>query len=142
TDQSILRPSLWSPAAFQNHRRAHTIRRTSDALGEANGRQQERALSDHRRAARRRRRVELQPLSGKTTAGGLADQCRPRRPEDPEQMMRTALAAFMLLALAGSARAEIVSREQDIVELRLGQRGMVDDGSCPAGPSKEVPGAP
>jgi hypothetical protein len=59
-------------------------------------------------------------------------------------MMRTALAALaalMLLAFAGSARAEIVSREQDIVELRLGQRVMVDDGSCPAGQIKEVQGA-
>jgi hypothetical protein len=56
-------------------------------------------------------------------------------------MMRTALAALMLLAFAGMARAEIVSREQDIVELRLGQRIMVDDGSCPAGQIKEVQGA-
>jgi hypothetical protein len=56
-------------------------------------------------------------------------------------MMRTALAALMLLAFAGMARAEIVSREQDIVELRLGQKIMVDDGSCPAGQIKEVQGA-
>ena len=55
--------------------------------------------------------------------------------------MRTALAALMLLAFAGMARAEIVSREQDIVELRLGQKIMVDDGSCPAGQIKEVQGA-
>jgi len=55
--------------------------------------------------------------------------------------MRTALAALMLLAFAGTARAEIVSREQDIVDLRLGQRVMVDDGSCPAGQIKEVQGA-
>jgi hypothetical protein len=57
--------------------------------------------------------------------------------------MRTAfaLAALALLALADGARAEIVSREQDIVDLRLGQRVMVDDGSCPAGQIKEVQGA-
>jgi len=55
--------------------------------------------------------------------------------------MRTALAALMLLAFAGPARAEIVSREQDIVDIRLGQRVMVDDGSCPAGQIKEVQGA-
>ena len=55
--------------------------------------------------------------------------------------MRAALAVFMLLALGATARAEIVSREQDIVELRLGQRVMVDDGSCPAGQIKEVQGA-
>lgn len=55
-------------------------------------------------------------------------------------MMRTALAAIALFALAGSARAEIVSREQDIADLRLGQRVLVDDGSCPAGQIKEVSG--
>ena len=57
--------------------------------------------------------------------------------------MRTvlALAALVLFALADGARAEIVSREQDIVDLRLGQRVMVDDGSCPAGQIKEVQGA-
>jgi len=57
--------------------------------------------------------------------------------------MRTALAfaALVLLALADGARAEIVSREQDIVDLRLGQRVMVDDGSCPAGQIKEVQGS-
>jgi hypothetical protein len=34
-----------------------------------------------------------------------------------------------------------VSREQDIVDLRLGQRILVDDGSCAAGQIKEVSGA-
>ena len=52
-----------------------------------------------------------------------------------------ALTALALLACAGTARAEIVSREQDIVDLRLGQKVMVDDGSCPAGQIKEVQGA-
>lgn len=37
--------------------------------------------------------------------------------------------------------AEQVAREQDIVHLRLGQRILVDDGSCPAGQIKEVSGA-
>ncbi|QDW42026.1 hypothetical protein FFI89_019800 [Bradyrhizobium sp. KBS0727] len=37
--------------------------------------------------------------------------------------------------------AQQVSREQDIVELRLGQRILVDDGSCPPGQIKEVAGA-
>jgi hypothetical protein len=57
--------------------------------------------------------------------------------------MRTALAlaALALVALVDGARAEIVSREQDIVDLRLGQRVMVDDGSCPAGQIKEVQGS-
>jgi hypothetical protein len=49
--------------------------------------------------------------------------------------------AFALLALATPAVAQQVSREQDIVDLRLGQRVLVDDGACPAGQIKEVSGA-
>ncbi len=51
------------------------------------------------------------------------------------------LGSFALCALAPSAMAEQVAREQDIVNLRLGQRILVDDGSCPAGQIKEVSGA-
>jgi hypothetical protein len=51
------------------------------------------------------------------------------------------LSGFVLAALATSAMAEQVSREQDIVDLRLGQRMLVDDGSCPPGQIKEVSGA-
>jgi hypothetical protein len=47
---------------------------------------------------------------------------------------------LLLFGLAGPAAAEQVAREQDIVDLRLGQRIMVDDGSCPAGQIKEVTG--
>ncbi|MDI1264265.1 MAG: hypothetical protein PS018_13505 [bacterium] len=43
--------------------------------------------------------------------------------------------------LASPAAAQQLSREQDIVELRLGQRVLVDDGSCPAGQIKEVSGS-
>ena len=50
-------------------------------------------------------------------------------------------AGIALAVPATSALAEQVSREQDIVNLRLGQRMMVDDGSCPAGQIKEVSGA-
>jgi hypothetical protein len=46
-----------------------------------------------------------------------------------------------LFLLARPACADQVSREQDIVNLRLGQRVKVDDGSCPAGQIKEVSGA-
>jgi len=46
--------------------------------------------------------------------------------------------AFALAAT--SAIAEQVSREEEIVNLRLGQRILVDDGSCPAGQIKEVSG--
>jgi hypothetical protein len=51
------------------------------------------------------------------------------------------LAGFALCALAPSAMADQVAREQDIVNLRLGQRILVDDGSCPTGQVKEVSGA-
>ncbi|MDO9561266.1 MAG: hypothetical protein Q7J60_06580 [Bradyrhizobium sp.] len=54
----------------------------------------------------------------------------------------TGLAAcFALCALAQTATAQTVAREQDIVGLRLGQRILVDDGSCPAGQIKEVKGS-
>ena len=49
--------------------------------------------------------------------------------------------AISLLALAAPAVAQQVAREQDILDLRLGQRVLVDDGSCPAGQIKEVSGA-
>ena len=51
------------------------------------------------------------------------------------------LGGFALAGLSAPALAEQVSREQDIVNLRLGQRILVDDGSCPAGQIKEVSGA-
>lgn len=58
--------------------------------------------------------------------------------------MRTAL-AFGILALVTVASpafaVDQVSREEDIVDLRLGQRIWVDDGSCPTGQIKEVMGA-
>ena len=54
---------------------------------------------------------------------------------------RPLLACLALLTLASPAVAEQVSREQDIVNLRLGQRILVDDGSCPAGQIKEVAGS-
>jgi hypothetical protein len=50
-------------------------------------------------------------------------------------------AAFALGALAPPATAAQVARERDIVNLRLGQRILVDDGSCPTGQIKEVSGA-
>jgi hypothetical protein len=49
--------------------------------------------------------------------------------------------SLVLCMIATSAVAEQVSREQDIVNLRLGQRVLVDDGSCPPGQIKEVLGS-
>jgi hypothetical protein len=63
------------------------------------------------------------------------------------RISRTKLFSALLVAgLASSALvrvavAEQVGREQDINNLRLGQRIRVDDGSCPAGQVKEVSGA-
>ncbi len=45
------------------------------------------------------------------------------------------------LASATRAHAEQVASERDIVNLRLGQRILVDDGSCPTGQIKQVTGA-
>jgi hypothetical protein len=50
-------------------------------------------------------------------------------------------AGIVLCLLTGPAQAQVFSREQDIVDLRLGQRVLVDDGSCPAGQIKEVQGS-
>ena len=59
-----------------------------------------------------------------------------------QSVMPAALPASLVLwLLATPALAQQVSREQDIVDLRLGQRVLVDDGSCPAGQIKEVAGS-
>jgi len=50
------------------------------------------------------------------------------------------LGGVALFALVSPTLAQQVSREQDIVELRLGQRIKVDDGTCPAGQIKEMSG--
>ena len=49
--------------------------------------------------------------------------------------------ALAMFALVHAATAQQVGREQDIVNLRLGQRIRVDDGTCPAGQIKQVSGA-
>jgi len=51
------------------------------------------------------------------------------------------LGGFALVALVPDAWAQQVAREQDIANLRLGQRVKVDDGTCPAGQIKQVSGA-
>lgn len=53
----------------------------------------------------------------------------------------TALLGAVLLVAATPASAQYLGREQDITDLRLGQRVLVDDGTCPAGQVKEVSGA-
>ena len=59
-------------------------------------------------------------------------------------MLTPALAVPCCLALcllASPVAAQPVARERDIVDLRLGQRVLVDDGSCPAGQIKEISGS-
>ena len=61
-------------------------------------------------------------------------------------MLRMRLAALVgavaLGAIAHSASAQqALMREGDIVDLRVGQRVLVDDGSCPAGQIKQVIGS-
>lgn len=53
----------------------------------------------------------------------------------------TCLSLLISLTLASTAHAATVGREQDIIDLKLGQRVLVDDGTCPAGQVKEVRGA-
>jgi hypothetical protein len=69
-----------------------------------------------------------------------------RKPDLTIEKMATtgwiALPVGLVMALLVTpVLAQQVSREQDIVELRLGQRILVDDGSCPPGQIKEVAGA-
>ena len=65
-------------------------------------------------------------------------------------MMKTSRIKLVSVLLLGSlaafafthvATAQQVSREQDIGNLRLGQRIKVDDGTCPAGQVKEISGS-
>ena len=54
-----------------------------------------------------------------------------------------ALSAGLALCLLASPAAaqQVVPNERNIVDLRLGQRILVDDGTCPAGQIKEVLGS-
>ena len=57
-------------------------------------------------------------------------------------VLRTlSLSALISIPLACQAQAQTVGREQDIGDLRLGQRVFVDDGTCPAGQVKQVRGS-
>ena len=91
---------------------------------------------------------------GQAGTRGPADQCRARWAEDQDQVREAVLtitkaaprclalpAGLALWLIATAAVAQTFSREQDIADLRLGQRVLVDDGSCPAGQIKEVMGS-
>ena len=53
------------------------------------------------------------------------------------------LAAYgwLVSGVAPSAQATTFGREQDVPDLKLGQRIRIDDGTCPPGQVKEVSGA-
>jgi hypothetical protein len=51
------------------------------------------------------------------------------------------LLGLTFAATAADALGQQVGREEDIPDLKLGQRVMVDDGTCPAGQIKVVAGA-
>src|SRR6476646_5897067 len=140
----------------ESRARQYTPRPDLAYHGDTDARQPQHSVSHHRRADRRGGRAWLQSLPDQEGTRGPADQCRPEWAEDPEQVRQAApkamtasrhkhssvrLSGFALAALATSAMAQQVSRERDIVDLRLGQRVLVDDGSCPAGQIKEVSGA-
>lgn len=57
--------------------------------------------------------------------------------------LRRAVCLSLLIssALASTAHATTVGRVEDIADLKLGQRVLVDDGTCPAGQVREVRGA-
>jgi len=58
-------------------------------------------------------------------------------------LLRRAACLSLLIsaALVTTAHAVTLGREQDIIDLKLGQRVLVDDGTCPAGQLKEIRGA-
>lgn len=57
------------------------------------------------------------------------------------RLFSSSLLICAAIALVSPALAQQISREQDIVDLRLGQRVLVDDGTCPTGQIKEVLGS-
>jgi len=57
-------------------------------------------------------------------------------------LRRTAFFSLLISSvLASTAHTATVGRAEDIADLKLGQRVLVDDGTCPAGQVKEVRGA-
>jgi len=57
----------------------------------------------------------------------------------PRGLRTLLLVVFGLLTHVAAAHT-VFSREQDVVDLRLGQRVRIDDGTCPAGQIKELSG--
>jgi hypothetical protein len=53
---------------------------------------------------------------------------------------RALLAGAVCMGLAAPARADMVARESDVTNLRLGQHVLIDDGTCPTGQIKDITG--
>jgi hypothetical protein len=49
--------------------------------------------------------------------------------------------AWLVAGMTPGAQATTFGREQDVPDLKLGQRVKIDDGTCPPGQVKEVSGA-
>ncbi|SHN87465.1 DUF6719 family protein [Bradyrhizobium erythrophlei] len=52
-----------------------------------------------------------------------------------------AVSGWLVSGLAPGAQATTFGREQDVPDLKLGQRIRIDDGTCPPGQVKELSGA-
>jgi hypothetical protein len=63
------------------------------------------------------------------------------RPPAKTSILALCCLLLTMATAAVHAMTQQVGREQEIVDLKLGQRMLVDDGTCPAGQIKEVSGA-
>src|SRR4051812_29114684 len=88
------------PDRFQNRHAAHTVAADPRPYGDTDARKSQRHVSHHRRADRRRRRARLQSLPDQKTARGPADQSRPQRAEDREQVRNAGLTITRALTTA------------------------------------------
>jgi hypothetical protein len=70
----------------------------------------------------------------------------PNSPKRAGSSVRLKTLCILILGASGvctlitATRAQQFSSEKDVLELRLGQRVKIDDGTCPAGQVKEVSG--
>src|SRR5258705_890000 len=80
----------------ESRARQYTPRRDFATHGDTDARQPQYHVSHHRRADRRVGRARLQPLPDQEATGRPADQCRPERVEDTEQVRQPAPPIAML----------------------------------------------
>lgn len=81
------------------------------------------------------------PATMRMTQGGMPDAC-PRLKDAMMRRLTLMISSIgMMLAVQTAVAQTRVTHEQEIRELRLGQRVQVDDGACPAGQIKEISGS-